>query len=62
MSKDPYHDHKIYHKAKYIGQDGSVSALCFKKPHPINLKRQTWTLRDEAVTCKKCIAIMKGYK
>lgn len=45
---------RVYHRAKYIGPLG-VSALCYAKPHPINLsKRQSWTIRDEAVTCPRC--------
>jgi hypothetical protein len=57
---DPYHDHKVYHKAHRMNQRGGVSALCFKRPRSINLKRALWTLRDEAVTCKKCRALIKG--
>lgn len=59
MSKtDPYHDKKIYHKADKMSELG-VSALCFKRPQAINLKRALWTLRDEAVTCGKCKKILE---
>ena len=47
---------KIVHRASRIRSDGAVSALCFARPRPINLNVASWTNRDEAVTCKKCIA------
>jgi hypothetical protein len=47
---------KPYHYAKFINDKGEVSALCFKKPHAINLKIESWTNRKEAVTCEKCKA------
>jgi hypothetical protein len=37
-----------------INDAGEVSALCFKTPHAIDLKRSRWTNRKEAVTCPKC--------
>jgi hypothetical protein len=49
---------KLIHRASLIRSDGSVSAKCFAKPKPIDLKRATWTNRDEAVTCPKCRAAM----
>lgn len=51
---------KKYHKAKHLGPNGKVSALCFEKPKAIDLKKALWTLRDEAVTCEKCLKVMKG--
>ena len=47
---------KIYHKAAlfYNKRSGGVSALCFDVPKKINLKKELWTFRDEAVTCTKC--------
>lgn len=39
------------HKASEVG----VSALCFKRPRAIDMRRATWTLRSIAVTCPKCI-------
>ena len=48
---------RIYHMAGLYALDGSgnISALCYAKPHPIDLtKRQTWTMRAEAVTCRRC--------
>jgi hypothetical protein len=51
---------KIYHRGDKINQRGGVSALCFVKPKAINLQKATWTNRDEAVTCPKCLAILKA--
>ena len=48
---------KVYNKADKIAPDGRVSALCFRKPHAICLARALWTLRWEAVTCKRCLAL-----
>jgi len=50
---------RIYHRANLIDQRGRVSALCFSKPRAINLKQASWTNRDEAVTCPKCLAILR---
>lgn len=46
---------KLIHRAKYVNPNGGVSALCFEKPRSIDLGRASWTNRDEAVTCKKCL-------
>jgi hypothetical protein len=56
IKTNPYQ--KIYHRAKHIRSDGAVSALCFKTPRKINLKRALWTIRDEAVTCRKCLKLL----
>jgi hypothetical protein len=56
MSKaDPYHDHKIYHLARFINVQGGVSPWCYAKPRSLNLARALWTNRLEAVTCPKCL-------
>jgi hypothetical protein len=39
---------------KLAALDGRVSALCYSKPRRIPA-RETWTLREEAVTCKSCL-------
>lgn len=44
------------HKAKLVRSDGRVSALCFRRPRPIDLSRASWTLRWSAVTCPACLA------
>ena len=61
MSRDdPYHDIKKYHMAAYIYENGSVKPLC--RESKINLKkRETWTIRREAVTCKKCLELLKQF-
>lgn len=48
-----------YHRGTLINQRGGVSVLCFASPRAINLKRASWTNRDEAVTCPKCLALMR---
>jgi hypothetical protein len=49
---------KIIHRAGKIRPDGAVSARCFVRPRPINLRLSTWTIRDLAVTCPKCLEII----
>jgi hypothetical protein len=56
---DPYRDRKKYHKAALFAPDGSVSALCFRRPRAIDLRRALWTTDDTAVTCVKCLRAMK---
>jgi len=57
MTNNPYE--KIFHRADKCNDKGQVSALCFAHPRPINLKKALWTLQDEAVTCAKCLKIIK---
>lgn len=49
---------KLIHRASLINGHGRVSALCFNEPRAIDLVRATWTNRDEAVTCKRCLQKM----
>ena len=56
--RDPYK--KTYHFGAKVNDLGQVSALCFKAPRPINLKRALWTNRREAVTCRKCLAAFEA--
>ncbi len=49
---------RLYHLADKTRPDGAVSAACFASPRAIDMKRATWTLRSEAVTCPKCRAII----
>ena len=51
---------KIIHRASVVRGDGAVSALCYKRPRPINLARTTWTNRNEATTCPKCLAALES--
>jgi len=48
---------KPIHRAHLTAPDGRASAKCFVRPRAIDLSRATWTIRDEDVTCKKCLAI-----
>lgn len=57
---DPRRAMKVCHKARHVSDRGNVSALCYSKPRAINLSRASWTLRDEAVTCRRCRALIKA--
>lgn len=59
---DPYRDRKTYHKAHLWTEAGQVSALCFRRPRAIDLSRELWTTDDSAVTCPKCLKLMKQGK
>jgi hypothetical protein len=48
---------KPVHYANLMREDGAASALCFAKPHPIDLRRASWTNRREAATCPKCLRL-----
>lgn len=49
----------IFHRGVKIPQSFFMSSLCFSKPTPINLRRASWTNRDEAVTCADCRRLLK---
>lgn len=49
---------KPIHRAKFIRADGRVSPLCAAKPRAIDLRRSSWTNRDEAVTCPGCLKLI----
>jgi hypothetical protein len=49
---------KVVHRARLISPSGAVSALCSPRPKAINLKLETWTNRDVAVTCPGCRALL----
>lgn len=51
---------KIYHRAKLISNNGDVSPLCAKIPRKLDLAKELWTNRDEAVTCPKCLEIIRN--
>jgi hypothetical protein len=64
-SFDPYRDRKPYHygakmnaEGAKMNAEGEVSPLCAKRPRALNLNRELWTLRPEAVTCKRCRKII----
>ncbi len=50
---------RIYHLANKMRADGAVSAICFKTPRAIDLTRATWTTDRKAVTCPKCMGIVR---
>jgi len=50
---------KRVHRANFINDEGGVSALCSATPKPIDLRRATWTNRDDAVTCPRCKFLLK---
>lgn len=45
---------KIYHLAGKCRADGAMSARCFKRPRPIDLRVASWTFLPEQVTCDAC--------
>lgn len=50
---------RMRHKGDKINSKGGVSALCFDRPRAINMKKATWVMGDDGVTCPKCLAIMR---
>jgi hypothetical protein len=53
---------KPVHRAKLFSDTGTVSPLCAKSPKAINLRKATWTIVDDAVTCVRCLNRMKEAK
>ena len=49
---------RVRHRGDKINAQGRVSALCFPTPRAIDMKRATWVMSDEAVTCPKCRALI----
>lgn len=47
---------RIVHLAGAVTPSGDVSAVCFKKPRPIDMKQATWTTSTDLVTCERCLA------
>jgi hypothetical protein len=45
---------KLVHMAAKVNENGDVSALCFSRERPINLRMATWTLLAKHVTCPRC--------
>lgn len=48
------------HRGDKIDSKGRVSALCFPTPRAIDMKRATWVMSDDAVTCPKCRALIQA--
>jgi len=59
VADDPYNDYRPYHMA--VGHTSSgVVPLCrlrWKRIRVVNLETETWTIRWEAVTCPRCLAL-----
>lgn len=53
---------KTIHLASRIYAQGAVRALCHRGYRLINLSVASWTHREEAVTCAKCLADMARRK
>lgn len=51
---------KTVHKAGHVRSDGAVSPICAKKPRALDLRRETWTNREAAVTCEACKAELES--
>ena len=49
---------RMRHRGDKINPQGRVSALCFPKPRAIDMKRATWVMSDDAVTCPTCRALI----
>jgi hypothetical protein len=62
MTIGPTPREKRVHFAAKVNENGDVSALCSPTPRPINLRRSTWTLREEAVDCPLCRAMLAQRK
>ena len=50
---------KIIHRARFVSAEGHVSALCSKRPRPIDIQKASWSLRDGVVTCGRCRKAIK---
>ena len=50
---------EIYHMASLVNPKGEISALCYKRPHAIDLSKACWTLCPEDVTCPRCRKILR---
>lgn len=48
------------HEAAKLRSDGAASALCFKIPRAIDMRRASWTTDAAAVTCPKCKRIREA--
>jgi hypothetical protein len=53
---------KVIHLAKLVNPRGDISPLCAAHPRKLNLKRESWSLVDEFVTCPKCQALLSAQK
>ncbi len=60
MECPPLPPTRMRHRGDKINAQGRVSALCFPNPRAIDMKRATWVMNDDAVTCPKCRALIEA--
>lgn len=48
---------RTVHMMALMADNGDVSPVCAETPRPINLNKATWTVRWDAVTCRKCLKL-----
>ena len=61
MECPPLPPTRMRHLANKINPKGGVSALCFANPRAIDMKRATWVMNNDAVTCPKCLALILAW-
>lgn len=49
-----YNPPKVVHLGAMVDPDGNASALCYRRPRPIDLRKASWTLADDLVSCPRC--------
>jgi hypothetical protein len=49
---------KTMHRVMFPDGEGTVTALCFGTPKPINRRIAGWTMKDSTVTCRRCLGMM----
>lgn len=53
---------RIVHFAALFNKRGGASAACSESPRAINMRRATWSISWDAVTCKACLAVRAAQK
>lgn len=49
-----YNPPKIVHLAEAVDQHGHITATCYKTRRRIDLRKASWTMSREDVSCPKC--------
>lgn len=49
----------LMHLARELKPSGLVSTVCDKRWRMLRLDRESWTIRNEGVTCPACLKKMK---
>lgn len=57
LAADPYGDTKIYHMASKFSSLRHMRPLCSPK-RALDMKYNVWTIREEVVTCPKCLKLL----